>query len=159
MKIQSLTFWLSAWLLSPTISASFFLAQSTTADQTNTATVRLAGLRKGAIIRRDERSIPYIEADNEADLYFAQGYATASDRLWQIDLLRRTGRGELSEVMGRDALGEDEYFRTFGFGMLAEAALANASPGLRRALESYAQGVNAFINSCSDKTVPLEFMN
>ena len=62
--------------------------------------VQLQGLRAPVTIRRDERGIPYIEAQNDEDLYFAQGYATAADRLWQMDLFRRTVRGELSEVLG-----------------------------------------------------------
>ena len=49
---------------------------------------------------RDERGIPYVEAQNDEDLYFGQGYATAADRLWQMDLFRRTARGELAEILG-----------------------------------------------------------
>src|SRR4030081_2111897 len=63
-------------------------------------TLAIAGLRDWVTVRRDERGIPYIEAKNDEDLYFAQGYVTASDRLWQMDLLRRTERGELAEVLG-----------------------------------------------------------
>src|SRR5882724_9649383 len=77
--------------------------------------VTLAGLKDRVTIRRDERGIPYIEATNEADLYFAQGYVTASDRLWQMDLYRRTVRGELSELFGTTTLAEDQRRRTFGF--------------------------------------------
>ena len=64
-------------------------------------TVAVQGLHARITIRRDERGIPYIEAANDEDLYFAQGYVTASDRLWQMDLQRRTARGELSEIFGQ----------------------------------------------------------
>jgi penicillin amidase len=56
--------------------------------QTPTQTLTVSGLKDSVTVRRDERGIPYIEAKNEADLYFAQGYAMAQDRLWQMDLYR-----------------------------------------------------------------------
>ena len=59
------------------------------------------GLKAEVIVRRDVRSIPYIEAKNDADLYFAQGYETARDRLWQMDVLRRVARGRLAEILGK----------------------------------------------------------
>jgi len=77
--------------------------------------ITLVGLRDRVTVHRDERGIPYIEANNDEDLYFAQGYVTASDRLWQMDLLRRTVRGELSEIFGNTVLGQDKTHRVFGF--------------------------------------------
>jgi penicillin amidase len=111
------------------------------------------------MIRRDERGIPYVAAKNDEDLYFAQGYITATDRLWQMDLLRRTVRGELAEIFGRVALEEDKRLRIYGFAQVAKAELENASSSYRLALESYARGVNAFIDSCDEKSIPLEFRN
>src|SRR5215210_3854148 len=83
--------------------------------------IQIVGLRDRVTVRRDERGIPYIEARNDEDLYFAQGYVTASDRLWQMDLFRRTERGELAEVFGKTALEEDKRRRTYGFAQVAEA--------------------------------------
>jgi len=74
--------------------------EQSTAAQASTKTLTVPGLRDPVTVRRDERGIPYIEAKNDADLYFAQGYVIASDRLWQMDLLRRNERGELAEVLG-----------------------------------------------------------
>ncbi|HYP26893.1 MAG TPA: penicillin acylase family protein [Blastocatellia bacterium] len=125
--------------------------------QGEAAELRLAGLKSSVTVRRDERAIPYIEASTEEDLYFAQGYVTASDRLWQMDLLRRTGRGELSEIFGRGVLEEDKQYRTYGFTKLSEGLLGRCSPAMRAALEAYARGVNAFIDSRDDKTLPVEF--
>jgi penicillin amidase len=88
-------------LYAPTINRS--TAQTTA----NADTLKVAGLRERVTVRRDERGIPYVEAANDHDLYFAQGYVTASDRLWQMDLLRRTARGELAEIFGQAALEED----------------------------------------------------
>ncbi len=127
------------------------------AAQTATQTLKLAGLRASVTVRRDERGIPYIEAANEADLYFAQGYVTASDRLWQMELGRRFARGELAEILGRDALEEDKRHRTYGFAQVVEAEIAQAPPQARAQLESYAQGVNAFVSSLDEKSWPPEF--
>src|SRR5215510_2412226 len=98
------------------------------------STVKVSGLKAPVSVTRDERGIPYIEASTDEDLYFAQGYVTASDRLWQMDINRRTARGEMSEVLGKDALETDKRFRTFGFGPLSETLAANASPMLKLAL-------------------------
>lgn len=126
-------------------------------DNAATRTLQLAGLRDKVTVRRDERGIPYIEAKNDEDLYLAQGYVTASDRLWQMDLFRRTARGELAEVLGNGALEEDKRHRTFGFAQEVEAELGLAAPRAGALLEAYAKGVNAYISSLNDKTLPPEF--
>jgi penicillin amidase len=108
-----------------------------------------------AVIRRDARGVPFIEAANERDLFFAQGYATASDRLWQMDFLRRTARGELAEVLGASVVDVDKLHRVYGFRVVAEKLWAGASNQTREALESYARGVNAFIES--SESLPIEF--
>src|SRR6476619_4593032 len=86
--------------------------------------VQLKGIKDKITIYRDERGIPYIEAQNDEDLYFAQGYATAADRLWQMDLFRRTVRGELAEVLTAGpnnlALDQAKLHRTNGFTQAAE---------------------------------------
>src|SRR5512132_63304 len=75
----------------------FSLSHSTSSQQT---AIQIQGVKDRITIRRDERGIPYVEAQNDEDLYFGQGYATAADRLWQMDLYRRTARGELAEILG-----------------------------------------------------------
>ncbi|HEX7316789.1 MAG TPA: penicillin acylase family protein [Pyrinomonadaceae bacterium] len=146
------------------LSLSFLLtsfalpvAAQTAAPQAEAGAVRLPGLKKAVKVRRDERGIPYVEAEDELDLYFAQGYVTASDRLWQMDLFRRTARGELSEIFGKAALEEDKRRRTYGFAQVAEASAARADPGSRAVMEAYAAGVNAYIDSLDDKSLPPEF--
>lgn len=121
------------------------------------AVVQISGLRERVTIRRDDRGIPYISASNDEDLYFAQGYATASDRLWQMDLFRRTARGELSEILGNATLEEDKRHRTLGFAQAADAEVAQAPPKSRALLEAYAKGVNAYIDSLGPKDFPPEF--
>ena len=120
-------------------------------------TVQLQGLRGAVTIRRDERGIPYIEATNDEDLYFAQGYITASDRLWQMDLQRRTVRGQLSEIFGNAVVAQDKLHRRFGFGKMIDEAAAHLDPSFNPAVTAYTKGVNAFISSLTDQTMPPEF--
>jgi len=122
-----------------------------------TSKVVVSDLRGEVTVRRDGRGIPYIEAKNDGELYFAQGYVTASDRLWQMDLLRRLARGETAEIFGEKALEQDKHFRRFGFGEIANASLGSLSPQLREALDAYARGVNAYIASLDDNSTPAEF--
>ncbi|HEX6649760.1 MAG TPA: penicillin acylase family protein, partial [Pyrinomonadaceae bacterium] len=123
--------------------------------------IEIKGIKDRITIRRDERGIPYIEAQNDEDLYFGQGYATATDRLWQMDLYRRTARGELAEIFtagpNNFALEQDKLHRTYGFAQTAEAELAQASARTRAMLEAYARGVNAYASSLDPKSMPPEF--
>jgi len=132
-----------------------FVSSST--QNTVQTTIQLQGLRAPVTIRRDERGIPYIEATNDDDLYFAQGYITASDRLWQMDLQRRTARGQLSEIFGNAALAQDKLHRRFGFGKMIDVAAAHLDPLFAPAVTAYTKGVNAFISSLTDQTMPAEF--
>ena len=158
MKRQFATVALSfALLLLLSDSTAEVAAEQSTSDQASTKTLAVAGLRDRVTVRRDERGIPYIEAKNDEDLYFAQGYVTASDRLWQMDLLRRNERGELAEVLGNTVLEQDKQHRTLGFAQEVEIEIARASPGARTVLEAYANGVNAYIASLDLKTLPPEF--
>ncbi|HEY0078772.1 MAG TPA: penicillin acylase family protein [Pyrinomonadaceae bacterium] len=150
-----LLFLFSIVMLSPPLPR--VSAQAATGAQPGAQTLRAAGLREVVTVRRDERGIPYIEAANEADLYFAQGYVTASDRLWQMDLLRRTARGELSELFGKATLEEDKRHRTYGFGRMSDALVAQLPAQIRTALDDYTRGVNAYIESLDQKSLPPEF--
>jgi len=99
---------------------------------TQQTAIQIKGIKDQVTIRRDERGIPYVEAKNDEDLYFGQGYAIAEDRLFQMDLFRRTARGELAEVLGAGpnniALDQDKLHRTYGFSQAAEAELADDRP-------------------------------
>jgi penicillin amidase len=131
-------------------------------QQSDTKTLTLAGLHDRVTVRRDERGVPYIEAKNDDDLYFAQGFVTASDRLWQMDLLRRTERGELAEVLGAGpnnaALDQDKQHRTLGFAQVVAEEFKQASPQARAVLEAYTRGVNAYIATLDAKSLPPEFL-
>ncbi|MGA2984907.1 MAG: penicillin acylase family protein [Terriglobia bacterium] len=115
------------------------------------------GLPARVEVLRDIHGVPHIRAQSVADALFAQGYVTAQDRLWQLDLSRRNAEGELSEIFGDRTLRLDIESRTLGFPQVAERALAELSPDERRLLDSYTRGVNAFIESHRDRP-PLEFL-
>src|SRR6266480_5032710 len=139
--------------------ASFTLsAPQTSKDAAITKTTQLAGLHGRVTVRRDERGIPYIEATNDDDLYFAQGYVTASDRLWQMDVQRRAARGELAEIFGQAALDADTQHRTFGFAKVVDETAAHLPTDLSAVLNAYSKGVNAFIDSRTNQNLPPEFL-
>lgn len=133
------------------------VASNVVFGQVSATELKIEGLKQEVTVRRDGRGIPYIEAKNEDDLYFAQGFVTASDRLWQMDLLRRVSRGESAEIFGKATLEEDKRWRKFGFAKIAEEGIQYLSPNLRLALENYARGVNAYITTLDEKNLPVEF--
>jgi len=158
MKKHQLLFCLALGLSSIVLSMQWACGRSSAVSaQARTGTLQVAGLRGNVTIRRDERGIPHIEAANQSDLYFAQGYVVASDRLWQMDLLRRTAAGELAEILGSNALEEDKRRRAYGFAALAEQMAGRLPAPVRASLEAYASGVNAYIESLDKNNLPLEF--
>jgi penicillin amidase len=118
--------------------------------------VALPGLQNEVTVERDRWGVPHIRANSVQDLAEAQGYVMAQDRLWQMDLLRRVARGQLSEILGVRTLTIDKEFRTMEFGRAAERDLQLMDPESREIMEAYARGVNHFIESHS-KQLPLEF--
>ena len=139
------------------ICSIFFSVCTVSLKAQTTSDITVPGLTGKVTVRRDSRSIPYIEAKTDADLYFVQGYITASDRLWQMDLMRRVARGETAEIFGQQALDGDKRWRRFGFAELTDTAARNLTGESRVAMAAYASGVNAFIASLDDKTMPAEF--
>ncbi|MBL0176928.1 MAG: penicillin acylase family protein [Ignavibacteria bacterium] len=107
-------------------------------------------------IRRDGAGIPHIFASSDADLYAGNGYVHAQDRLWQMDLLRRYGRGRLAEIFGARALPSDRLMRTLGIGRIADSLYSAVSPETRRILGWYADGVNACMRAQRGR-YPVEF--
>ena len=118
--------------------------------------LHLEGLHEPTRIVTDHFGIPHIYARNEDDLYFAQGYIHAQERLWQMELNRRLGSGRLSEIFGKMALETDRFTRRLGLHRAAEAASQQLSPHSRRILDAYVQGVNAFLQGNGHK-LPVEF--
>ena len=107
-------------------------------------------------IRRDQHGVPHIDAATQEDMFVAQGYVTAQDRLWQMDTYRRNANGELAEVLGPSLLRHDEAQRMFQFGKVAQRVYASMPPEERAHYEAYARGVNLFISQHQD-SLPPEF--
>ena len=118
---------------------------------------RLGGLAERAEVLRDPYGVPHIFARTTHDLFFLQGYVTAQDRLFQLDLYRRTGRGRLSEVLGSAGLETDKFIRTLGLARAADADATLLSDPTRQALAAYADGINRYLDQRAD-ALPLEFL-
>ena len=118
---------------------------------------RLLGLDERGEVVRDAYGVPQVYARTTHDLFFLQGYVTAQDRLFQLDLYRRTGRGRLAEVLGEAALDTDKFTRTIGLARAAEADAQLLSSDARAALEAYAAGINKYLEQRGD-TLPIEFV-
>ena len=108
-----------------------------------TGTIAGLGLAQPATIVRDARGIPHIRATSAHDAAFAQGYATASDRLFQLDITRRFALGTLSEMLGATTIATDEQARVVDLRGIAEREYAHLAPDDRAELQAYADGVNA----------------
>lgn len=125
----------------------------------NASTTLTAGVQAPVSIVFDEHDIPHIFAENNHDLYFAQGYIVARDRLWQMDFSTRAASGRLSEVLGERALNYDRYQRrsgmTDGANAFLEAFMADAEYSV--AVTAYAAGVNAYIQSLKPRDYPVEY--
>jgi len=118
--------------------------------------LHVAGLSAPVTVRRDAHGVPHIEAASQDDLFVAQGYVTAQDRLWQMDTFRRNANGELAEILGPSLLMHDKAQRVFQFRNTARRIYANLSWADRARLDDYARGVNLFIAQHPD-SLPAEF--
>jgi penicillin amidase len=123
------------------------------------STLLINGLKGQVTIRFDENRVPHIEADNEEDLYLAQGFIVARDRLWQLDFQTRFAAGRLSEVIGEKAIDLDKYNRRMGMGFGARnmEAFVNKDPKMKMVLDAYTKGINAYIGTLKPKDYPIEF--
>ena len=141
-------------LASGVIAYAYFIARAALPQLDGS--IKANGLAAAVKVTRDSHGVPAIEAATLDDLFFAQGYVTAQDRLWQMDIMRRFGSGELSEILGEDTLKIDREQRILGLRAAARKSLQMASTRDRSYFEAYARGVNAFIESHGNG-LPLEF--
>ncbi|WP_026899061.1 penicillin acylase family protein [Daejeonella oryzae] len=121
--------------------------------------ITLSGLKGNVEIRFDDQMIPHIFADNNYDLYYAQGYMTAKDRLWQMDFQTRFASGRLSEVVGPKAIELDRYQRRMGMMFGAENMVREMKKDkqIQETMDAYTAGVNAYIASLNPEDYPIEF--
>lgn len=108
--------------------------------------IKLPGLLDRVEVFRNEWGIPHIYARNSHDLFMAQGYIHAQDRFWQMDFWRHMGAGRLSEMFGDSQVTTDKFLRTLGFTNIAKKELEQLDPNTVSFLESYSQGVNAYLS-------------
>ena len=114
------------------------------------------GLDAPVEIVRDAHAIPHIYARSPEDGAFAMGYVHAQDRLWQLEMQRRTGQARLAEIVGEAAIGTDRFLRTLGLYRVAERNFERLDPDVRAVYEAYAAGVNAWLETRSG-LLPPEF--
>ncbi|HSJ39201.1 MAG TPA: penicillin acylase family protein [Planococcus sp. (in: firmicutes)] len=115
-------------------------------------------LDRDVTVIRDEAGVPHIEAGSDADLYRAQGYVQAQDRMFQMDLSRRQASGRLAEAVGEAAVDTDKFFRTFSLRNAAEKSWDGYGDEAKQVLEWYAEGVNAYMQDAKENgTLSFEF--
>ena len=117
--------------------------------------VHLASLSAPVNVRRDAHGVPHIEAATEDDLFIAQGYVTAQDRLWQMDASRRNSNGDLAEIMGPALIQHDKMQRVLQIRLTAQRFYSNLSADDRRRVDDYARGVNLFIAQCEQSNTQI----
>ena len=118
--------------------------------------IGLAGLSAPVTVRRDQHGVPHIDAASQEDMFVAQGYVTAQDRLWQMDTYRRSANGELAEILGPSLLRHDKAQRMFQFRNVAQRVYSNLPPEERARYDAYARGVNLYITQ-HQNSLPPEF--
>ena len=119
-------------------------------------TVKIPGLKDKVTVLMDKWGTPHIYAENEHDLFMAQGFIHAQNRMWQMELERSQGNGRLSSIFGKRTVGTDIFFRSFGLRRIAERTWEKLDKEDRDILSAYAEGVNAYINTHKNN-LPVEF--
>ncbi len=119
--------------------------------------VEVDGLSEAVEVVRDEYGVAHIYASTPEDLFFAEGYVHAQERFWQMEFQRRVAAGRLSEIFGENTLTTDRYLRHFNFPALTEQSYAMLDDETRRVINSYAAGVNAYIEDRKPAQLGLEF--
>ena len=119
--------------------------------------IQLEGLNGPVDIYRDQMGIPHIYASTSHDLFFAQGYVHAQDRFWQMDTWRHIGSGTLSEMFGGGQIETDTFLRTLGWRLTAEQEYAEFDSDSKAIIDSYTEGVNAYLKDHDTTALSLEY--
>src|SRR5947199_10458195 len=158
-RTRALRWIAAAWTLLVLVIAGFaiwiYSVERAELPQTD-GTISLNGLSATVSVIRDKLGVPHIRAATYEDLFFAQGFVTAQDRLWQMDISRRYAAGTLAEILGPNLVKHDRLQRYLQIRAACEEAVDKLDPRQRHLLEMYSRGVNAFIQQ-SRKHLPLEF--
>src|SRR5512141_2181813 len=119
--------------------------------------LHLQGLNGPVDIYRDNIGVPHIYATTSHDEFFAQGYVHAQDRFWQMDTWRHIGSGTLSEMFGKGQVETDTFLRTLGWRLVAEQEYAGLDPESKSIIDSYTDGVNAYLSDHDTTALSLEY--
>jgi penicillin amidase len=149
-RLSSLTFAICLALAAVPASAAQapdLAARAKAALAQTSGTVRAPGLHRPVTVLRDPWGVPHIYAETQDDLFFAQGFVAAQDRLWQMEVWRRMGEGRLAEVLGPAAVERDRFARLLRYRGDLNAEYASYAPDARAILEAFVRGVNFYIES------------
>lgn len=119
-------------------------------------TLAVSGLSEPVQVVRDEWGIVHIYAENELDLFFAQGFTVAQDRMWQMEMFRRAPSGRMAEVVGEQALFMDTFNRNMRMRQMAELIWEQMDDASRTILQSYSDGINAYLEEHKN-ALPIEY--
>lgn len=153
--------WGSVPAIGPLLSpfTGFWQNAESTSGATATRELTISGTRQPITVVFDDLSIPHVFARNDYDVYFAQGYLTARDRLWQMEFQTHAAAGRLSEIVGDKALEFDRFNRRLGMGYGAEQSIKAmmADPKSRESIDAYTAGINAWISQLKPADYPIEY--
>ncbi|WP_411106822.1 penicillin acylase family protein [Streptomyces sp. cmx-4-9] len=122
-----------------------------------TGSLKVPGLTGTVDVKRDDHGIPQLYADNDEDLFRAQGFVHAQDRFWEMDVRRHMTSGRLSEMFGSGQVETDAFLRTLGWRQVAQEEFdKKLSPETKKYLQAYADGVNAYLKGKSGKDLSVE---
>ena len=122
--------------------------------------LKIHGLNQTVKVFRDNWGVPHIHAENQHDLFFAQGFVAAEDRLFQMEMWKRSGQGRLAEVLGKSAVERDRYARLLRYRGDMQAEFASYAPDTLPILTAFTDGINAYIryvSASAGSEVPVEF--
>ena len=151
IKWLSLTLVSFCILISIMVMTSYYLASRSIPNYNHNLVA--AGITEKVEILRDSANIPHIFSMNNNDAFFALGYAHAQDRFWQLNILRRTAQGRLSELFGQKTLELDEFVRRLDIYNLARSSVQHQSEQTKSILKSYANGINARVREINTEAL------
>lgn len=144
-------------IVAPILKAGLWLMSKSKLPQIK-GSQKVKGLHEAVEVLRDKWGVPHIYSKNNKDLLFAQGFIHAQERLWQLDFSRRVVNGRLSEILGEAALPVDRAMRTLGMFRTSAKEIQHYPDVMRELLDSYCQGINAWIDTAIQKNkLPIEF--
>lgn len=144
------------YFLSPQVG---FWQNAEPSDASFNGDIKVKGIKGKGDVYFDDRLVPHIYAETDADAYFIEGYLHAKFRLWQMEFQTHAAAGRLSEIVGADFLETDKYFRRLGMTYAAERSLRmiEENPESKEVCDAYTAGVNAYIATLKENELPLEY--